>query len=524
MTSLIDILIASLPIVLTISSFIMLVISLFIKRKLIFDLIALIALSYSFIVIVLACFSTLAGKHIVYFFGGWPPPLGISYLVDKFSIVFAFIVVLLTFITFIFGIDYLKKEHGAEYYYALLFILNAGMLGILFTNDFFNLFVMLELLGISAYGLVAFRRSIREAVEAAFKYAIISSISTSIYLFAILGFAYGTFGTFNMIDFALKLSNKTLPITWEVLSNVEIASAFFLMLTIIAFTIQIAAVPFHFWLPDAHPEAPSTISAILSGAVIKIGIYVISRLIFTIYNAQTSVANDARLVLLALGSASALYGAILMNVQEDYKRLLAYSSIMNIGTILIGLGLGTKTSLIAALYHVVNHAMAKALLFLTSGSFSYALHERQLNKLKGAGKLMPVTNASLIIGILSIAGMPPFNSFMSKLLLYVGFVEAVSKNPVYIAPLLIDAFSFIVALFAYVRVLITISFEKPSAELKLKEPALMKLSMFMLSALCISLGPLSAWLFVPAVLEPAISDLTDLDSFVEALLSRLPKG
>jgi multicomponent Na+:H+ antiporter subunit D len=187
------------------------------------------------------------------------------------------------------------------------------------------------------------------------------------------------------------------------------------------FGLKAAIMPFHAWLPDAHPSAPAPVSAMLSGVVIKVaGVYALTRIFFYIFPPIGQVHS----VFLVLGAISMIAGAILAYFQRDFKRMLAYSSISQVGYIIIGLGLGNLYGLIGALFHIFNHALFKSLLFLNSGAVQYRLGTRDIEEMGGLENRMPVTSITSVFGTLSIAGIPPFNGFWSKLFIILGALKA----------------------------------------------------------------------------------------------------
>ena len=203
----------------------------------------------------------------------------------------------------------------------------------------------------------------------------------------------------------------------------SLPSIFLLMaaLFIGGFGLKAALMPFHAWLPDAHPSAPAPISAMLSGVVIKVaGVYALARIFFYIFPGIGQVYG----VFLILGTLSMIAGAVLAYFQRDFKRMLAYSSISQIGYIMIGFGLGNMLGLIGALFHVFNHALFKSLLFLNSGAVQYRLAHRDIEEMGGLENRMPVTSITSVFGTLSIAGVPPFNGFFSKLFIILGALAA----------------------------------------------------------------------------------------------------
>jgi len=350
------------------------------------------------------------GKKGVYYIGGWVPPFGINFVLDGLSSLMLVVINLISFSTTIFSIDYMKQYTAKRYYYALFLLMVAGMNGVVLSGDFFNLFVFIEIASISSYALVAFGTEAEE-LEASFKYMVMGCLATVFILFGI-ALLYSQFGMLNIILIAKEAGN-VLPAP----------AKFAFVILMIGFFVKSAVVPFHAWLPDAHPSAPAPVSAMLSGVLIKsLGIYLIIRIMVVMpFSINKLVIN--------LGIVSMIIGVILALGQMDMKRLFAYHSISQIGYILLGVGLGTPLGIIGGLFHLLNHSIFKSLLFLTSGSVYYRTGTRDLEKMGGLNRAMPLTGATSVIGSLSISGLPPFNGFFSKLLIIIACVKA--GHPVY---------------------------------------------------------------------------------------------
>ncbi len=489
-----------------------------IKRKAFYDAYALIATavalaltSYNFYTVVYV-----AKRPLVYPFGGWPPPLGIVYEVDALSAYFGVFISAVMFMICIYSVWYLRGSSGYEWYYTMLLGLEAGMIGSVYTGDVFNLFVMLEVLSVSAYGLVVFYRTSHEAVEAGMKYSLIGALATTVYFIALV-FIYGSFGTLNMADIAYKSRiGGEFPYSGVVVGNVHLASAIALALSMWTFTFKSAVVPNHFWLPDAHPAAPTPVSAALSGLVVKVGVYSIIRFLYTIYglDSMQPIANVVGMImklLIILGALSALIASALMVVQSDIKRLIAYSTIMHVGLIVISLSIGTELGVEAALYHTVNHAIGKALLFLSAGVLIKVAGTRNIDEMSGVGRYLPLTSFTLTLAVLSLEGLPPLAGFFSKLLLYEAFIDS---GLALLAVVLVVSSAF--ALLAYIKLLYGVYFKLPAKELTTaKENRVYLSSLFVLSALLVVLGILAP-LFVNEVLTPVTRELFNPTKYVSA--------
>jgi len=270
--------------------------------------------------------------------------------------------------------------------------------------------VFLEIAGIASYALVAFGTE-REEVEAAFKYLVLSSVASTGVLIGI-GLLYSVTGCLNMADVSRVIAEGGVP-----------PRVFFLVtaLFLMGFGLKAAMMPFHAWLPDAHPSAPAPISAMLSGLLIKtLGIYAIVRVFFTVLGVDERMAP----VLLVLGSLSMLAAVLLALGQDDLKRLLAYHSISQMGFVFVALGADTSLGVMAGLFHALNHALFKSALFLGAGSLERITGTRRLSEMGGLVRRTPATALGIVGASLSISGVPPFNGFWSKLMIILALVLA----------------------------------------------------------------------------------------------------
>ncbi|NJE42523.1 proton-conducting transporter membrane subunit [Thermococcus sp. GR6] len=454
-------------------------------------------------------------KPLIYTFGKWVAPIGIIYEVDRTGALIALVTAALMFLIAIYSYRYLEHEEGLEWYYTLYLGLEAGLLGVLLTGDAFNLFVMIEVTSIAAYALVAFYRGRRDAVHAALKYAFIGAIGTTMYFLA-LGILYGAFGTVNLADLTAKVHGMDFPLTGAPVGDIAVASGVALALATWAFLIKAAIVPNHFWLPEAHPAAPSPISAVLSGLVVNVGIYALIRFLYTVYGGELTpglakVVSTLGTVLIALGAISALFGALMMNAQCDVKKLIAYSTIMHMGYLFMAVGLGTQLGLQAALFHIINHAIAKALLFLAAGMFIHAAGSRDIGDLAGLGRQMPVATFGLAIATLSLVGIPPLNVFFSKLLLF----DALMERSLALAMVIVV--SSVTALVAYMRVLYRVWLGKPSREVAVGESRSMAFVVLLLAAAVVVIG-LAAPVILQHYIEPAAAQTMDYRLYIQTAL------
>jgi len=348
-----------------------------------------------------------------YVVGGWTAPYGIELRFDEFSAAVA-IICLIGMLAVVFSHHYAPKALYARripYYYALLLLNITGLLGFTVTGDLFNLYVFMEILSLSGYALVAVSGE-KTAEMAAFKYLVMGAISSLCVLFGI-GLLYALTGSLNMADVTARLGGAP---------HAPLVTAFGAMT--LGFMVKAAIFPLHIWLPDAHAIAPSPVSAVLSGLVVKAGIIGMLRVYQMAYGSQAVDFEGLNVVLTWLGAISIVMGAFFAIFQDDIKMMLAYSTISNIGYIVMGLGLASTYSVIGASVHVFNHALIKATLFLGAGALIHQTGKRTLTDLAGIGRSMPFTTAAISIGAISIVGIPPTAGFLCKWYIALGALQA----------------------------------------------------------------------------------------------------
>lgn len=358
---------------------------------------------------------------IIYGVGGWKIvgniPIGIYLVYDGLSAFILLILNLVSAIVLIYSIKYIELYTAKPKFYCLFMLMLAGMNGVVLSGDLFNLFVFMEIAAISSYALVAFGTE-SEELEAGFKYQVMGSVASAFILLAI-ALLYSFTGTLNLADMGIILKG----------SFPNLVALVALCLFLAGFGLKAGIVPFHAWLPDAHPSAPAAVSAMLSGLLIKaIGIYPIIRIFYSVYDFKDNILFNN--TMLWLGLISMTVAGLLAFAQRDLKRMLAYSSVSQMGYIVFALGLANTWAILGALLHIFNHAIAKALLFLNSGNLIYTTSERDMYKLGGLRKSLPFVYSSTLIGALSIAGIPPLVGFWSKLLIVLG---AISKGYYFMA-------------------------------------------------------------------------------------------
>lgn len=444
-------------------------------------------------------------EPIIVYLGGWEPvngiPIGIHLVLDGMSAFMLLVINLIAFLSAFYAISYIRKYTAENNFYILLSLMVAGMNGSVLTGDIFNLYVFMEIAAVASYALVAFGVE-KEELEASFKYMLLGGISSTFILLGI-GLLYWATGTLNITDISNQLESFT--------GNKIVI--FIQLLIITGFGLKAAIVPFHAWLPDAHSSAPSPISSMLSGVLIKaIGVYVILRLLFNMF----ALSSQIGAVITTLGVLSMITGGLLAIGQSDYKRLLAYSSISQVGYIMTGVGVGllvlanngdksiAALAVLGGLYHLVNHAVFKGLLFMNAGAVEHATGIRDINLLGGLSKSMPVTSTTSLFGAMAISGIPPLGGFFSKLIIIIAAVKAQFYLIAFIA-----AVMSIVTLAYFLKFHRKIFSSTPESDLgDVKEvPFNMKFSMIMLAFICVILGLLIIPEVRDIVLTPAVNTL-----------------
>ena len=456
-------------------------------------------ISSGIFIFVLSCnlFRKALIKPIVYSLGSWEVTKGINLIADPLAGLLVFIVALLNLLIIIYSLVYINRDISK--YYTLLFVLTAALNGMVLTGDLFNLFVCVEIVSIVSYALVAFRRT-KAAYEASFKYIIIGTLGSFFVLLAII-LTYQQTGTLNLAQLVRDSQNIA-----------DISKTAIISLFLIGFGSKFALVPLHTWLPDAHPAAPSSISALLSGIVIKGYLYAWLRTLLVLSNPSQILSSSLNLILIYFGVVTLLVGHLLALQQQNLKRLLAYSSISQIGYIMIGIATFTKQGMSGAVFHIVNHAVVKSALFLTAGIFSEKLKAKKIKDLVGSGYKAPVMGLSFTVAAVTIIGLPPFNIFISKWLIALSAVKAG-----FIIPAGTILLGSILALTYYLKVIKVIYTKEKSEYQRLTIKWQLKFPVIILTVFCLGIG-LFPQMLVPK-LKQAVGYLLDATQYYQILFA-----
>lgn len=410
-----------------------------------------------------------------YQLGGWPPPWGIEYVVDVLGATMAVLVSGMAFLGAVYAAGHPRRSPGEQGVFdALFLLLTSGLLGIVVTGDVFNLYVFLEIAALAGYALLASGDG--RSVFASFRYLLVGTIAASFYLLGI-GYLYALTGTLNMADLAARLpglaaaGGPVLPVA--------------VSLIVVGLAIKTAVFPLHGWLPDAYTHAPAPVAPFVAAVMGKVGAYALLRMLFFVIGPGV-VTGQALTVLAWAAAAGVVAGSAMALAQKDVRRMLAYSSVGQIGYVALGFGIGNTAALTGALLHVVNHAVLKGCLFMVAGG----LHARSGTVLvadyAGLGRRAPLALGGLVVAGLSMVGLPPLGGFFSKWYLVTGALEA--GQWAFVAA--IAAGSLLTA--AYVFRLVEVAFfseppagpPAPRAEL----PAAMLVPVLALAALVVALG------------------------------------
>lgn len=355
------------------------------------------------------------GGTLSYAFGNWQPPIGIEYRVDAANAFVALLVAGMAVVT----LPWAKTSVDSEVperqgtFYALFLLAFAGLMGITLTGDAFNVFVFLEISSLATYALIAHGSDPR-ALLAAFRYLVMGTVGATFLLIGI-GFLYMMTGTLNMADLAERV-----PAVSDT-NTVRAALAFI----VVGMGLKLALLPLHLWLPNAYTYAPNFVTVFLAGTATKVALYVMLRFVFTVFAPDFSfIVLPLATVLLALAIAGMLAGSWVAMFQANLKRMLAYSSVGQVGYMIMGVSLVSITGITATFLHLFNHALAKGALFMALGTMIYRVGSARIEAVRGLGRVMPWTLTAFALAGLSIIGVPATAGFVSKWYLILAAMES----------------------------------------------------------------------------------------------------
>jgi len=429
---------------------------------------------------------------------GWQAPWGINLVLTPFTAFLATMVSVLGFIIWLYGFRFKRTLKGGEvkYYETLQMMMIAGSIGVIITGDIFNMFVFIEIVGITAYSLTAFYRN-RDGAEAGFKYLFIGSFASIFLLLGIL-IIYTQTGTLNMAQIAERMH--------EVPQGMKITALIFFL---VALGIEAEMFPLNGWAPDAYSQAPSPTSATFAAVVSVAGVYALVRVVFTMFDVA-----GVHTYLIVMGFVTMLIAEIAAVSQANLKRMLAYSSVGQVGLVLIAFGIGSELAVFGAIFLMLNHAVIKSLLFMTASYFIYNTDDKRLVAMNGIHKQLPFVSALFSIGAFAIVGFPPFSGFWSKFYI---LMSAADKDMIYliVGILLVT----IIELVYYLRTVGRIYFAKEEVDEPAHKPsvnAIVAMSLLTIFILVIGVYPD----LITDYLHSAATSLLDKANYINQVLGR----
>ena len=482
------------------------------KNKFMRNLIAFLAVSAS-----LACIVALVkpvmidGEIIAYWMGNRAVTggyaIGIALEVDALSLFFALLISTAVFVSGVYSLQYMEHDNNVPEYYTLFLMLSGGVIGLVLSGDIFNMFIMVEILTFAAVALTAFRNKAHGALEAAFKYLVVGCIGSTSILVGII-MLYAQAHTLNFAQLSAVISG-----------DMNNATKLAFALLFVGFGTKAFIVPFHPLAADAHGAAPASISVLISGVLTKSGIYGLIRLTYFLF--QTMELGTFQFLLVFIGSVSMFVCVTMALAQHDFKRLLAFHSISQIGYVLAAVGLCTGLGISAGLYHAMNHTLFKGLLFLCAGAVLHQTGTTNLDELGGLSKKMPWTCTLFLVGAFSISGLPPFNGFASKWMIYQAAYQKASEtgNIGFLLVTLIALLTSVLTLASFVKVSQSVFFGKlpPKYEGIKEVKGGMIFAMCIFAVLCVVTG-LFPNLVGKYLTEPAARAVFSVANYIDAAM------
>ena len=451
------------------------------------------------------------GEIIAYWMGGRVPAggyaIGIALEVDALSLFFGLLVATAVLVSCIYSIQYMSHDHNVREYYTLFLMLSGGVMGLVLSGDIFNMFIMVEILTFAAVALTAFRNTAKGALEAAFKYLVVGSMGSTCILVGTI-MLYAQVHTLNFAQLSALIPG-----------NLNNATKLAFALLFIGFGTKAFIVPFHPLAADAHGAAPASISVLISGVLTKSGIYGIIRLCYFLF--QSMGLGTVQFMLVFFGCMSMFICVTMALAQHDFKRLLAFHSISQIGYVLTAAGLCTALGISAGLYHAMNHTLFKGLLFLAAGAVLHQTGTTDLDRLGGLSRKMPWTTVLFLIGAFSISGIPPFNGFASKWMIYQATYEKAveSGNIGFLLVTIIALITSVLTLASFVKVSQSVFFgQLPKEYENVKEVSFgMRFAMCIFALLCVFTG-LFPDVVTKYLTEPAANAVFNVTGYINSMM------
>lgn len=418
------------------------------------------------------------GGSISYQIGGWAPPLGIEYRIDAANAFVLFLISGISTIVLPFAWESVRaeiSERNQALFYACYLLCFAGLLGVTITGDAFNVFVFLEISSLSTYAIIAAGADRdRRALTAAYDYLVMGTIGATFFVIG-LGLLYMMTGTLNMADLADRL------VGLEGNRTVQAGFAFI----VVGIGLKIAIYPLHLWLPNAYTYAPSAVTAFLAATATKVAVYVLLRFSFSVFHPVYAFENlTFELIILPFALLAMLAASFIAIFQSDLKRMLAYSSIAQIGYMLLGIAMMNGSGLTGTIVHLFNHGITKATLFMGVGALVLRSRSSFYSSIRGMGRAMPLTAAAMVVGGLSLIGVPGTAGFISKWM----FVQAALEKGWWPIALFVVASSLLAVVYVWRFVEILYLHEPTPGAVKKEAPATMLVPIWIMALACIYFG------------------------------------
>ncbi len=428
---------------------------------------------------------------------GWSAPWGINLVITPFSGFLAGLISVIGFLVWLYSYGFKKiEQEQSQKYHTLQMMMIAGATGIVITGDIFNLFVFMEITAITSYSLTAFYRD-RNGAEAGFKYLLIGSFASVLILLAVM-ILYSQLGTLNMAEIAQK--SHLIPVSIK---------ATIITLFLVGFGIEAEMFPLNGWAPDAYSQSPGPVGAAFAGVVVKAGVYALIRVIFTLFD-----IHGAYEFLIIGGLITMIIAEVSALAQTNLKRMLAYSSIGQMGFVLIAFGIGSKEAVFAALFLMFNHAVIKSLLFMTGSYLTYNSKDKNISDMSGLAKKLPLLSIMFAIGVFAIVGLPPFAGFWSKF--YV-LVAAANHELLYLIILILLVS--VVEIVYYFRVLSSLYYGKEESKVQIQKPSINAYASMLILTLTIIIVGLYPDI-ITGFLHNAADMLSDKAKYIGDILSQ----
>ncbi|OYT12288.1 MAG: proton-conducting membrane transporter [Bacteroidetes bacterium 4572_112] len=434
---------------------------------------------------------------IIEVLAGWSAPWGINLVYTPFTGFLATLMIAMSFLIWLYSFKFKKvDDEPALKYFILQLMLTTGSVGLVLTGDIFNFFVFMEIIALSSYALTAFYRD-RNGAEAAFKYLLIGAFASTLFLLAIV-LLYSQVGTLNMAEISVRMH--------DVPTSMKVS---ILVLFLVGIGIEAEMFPLNGWAPDAYSQAPSPVGVAFAALVVKAGVYGLVRITYTLFGIEGSGIGP---FLIIMGGITLVMAEITALKQTSLKRMLAYSSIGQMGFVLIAFGIGTHEAVFGAIFLMFNHAIIKGLLFMSGSYLVYNTPNKEIKYLSGYGMKMPVISLFFSLGALAIVGLPPFAGFWSKLYILLAAADGALYG--LIALILVVS---IIEIVYYFRVVGRLYFGKPAEGSIMRKPTvggMIAMSILAIAILVVGFYPD----IITGYIDAAASSILNTDEYIKNAL------